>query len=154
MRLLLISLLLICFTGCSIFRTETQSEEKQQSHTIIDNNIEIEGVAAGVPFRARIVHTGKSDTTGTKETQETKDISSPAAESGMGWVGNLLLILLGGGGVGAIINKVKNGTIARITQGVDAFMEENAKAGEQLKNHLSKKMDRSDKDLVKKVKKK
>ena len=42
--------------------------------------------------------------------------------------------------------------IGRLTQGVDSFLEEDPKAGEKLKSHLSKKLDRADKELIKKVK--
>lgn len=152
MKHITLALLLLLCCSCSIVREDTKSSENTQSQTIIKNDVILEGEVAGMPVKLKIKHTGTEQTKSDTTKEESKDTSSPAADSGMGWVGNLLLVLLGGGGIGAVINKVKNGTIARISQGIDSYIEEDAKAGEKLKSHLSKKMDRSDKNLIKKVK--
>jgi hypothetical protein len=143
-----ILLLIIClfFNGCTLFRQETTKE----SNTVLKNDIVLKGDVAGMPVNLKVSHTGKSQTT----EEEKKDTSSPATEEGFGFLSNLVMLLIGGGGAGFIVKKMKDGMIKRMSEGVDSFLEEDPKAGEKLKNHLGRKMDRSDKELIKKVKQK
>lgn len=153
MKYILISIILLCLTGCqtSCVRTDTTATEQQQQKTLIENDVELEGEAAGVPFRAKIVHTGKQTTDTETKRQETKETSSPAASGLMGYI---ISIIAGGGLGGFAIKTLKDKMIRRVTEGIDNFIEEDAQAGEKLKGHLSKKLDTSDKALIKKVKRK
>jgi hypothetical protein len=166
LRLLIIFVLAISISACSLFREEVKQEVKKEEvkqeikvttdKATIKGTVTIPGLGP-VPVDVTISQSGKEETKSKSEVKEetigTKDTSSPAAETGFGWFQSFIILLLGGGGVGAVINKIKNNTISRITEGVDSFLEEDPKAGNVLKTHLSKKLDRADKELIKKVKK-
>lgn len=158
-------LVVLSISGCSLWRTETQQEVKKEEikqevkvtsdKATIKGTVTIPGLGP-VPVDVVITQSGKEESKSKTEikedSKETSESSSPAAQQGFGWMQSFIILLLGGGGVGAVINKLKNNTISRITEGVDSFLEEDPKAGDVLKTHLSKKLDRGDKALIKKVK--
>lgn len=152
LRYLTIFLLVFSFSGCTLFRTETNSSEVKKEETVISNDVVLEGVAAGVPFKATIKHKGRSDTNSNTDKQETKDTSSPATNDLFGYI---IGIVLGGGVGGFAIKTLKDRMIKRMTEGVQEYIDNSPeKEAEKLKTHLSKKLDRSDKNLIKKIKNK
>jgi hypothetical protein len=146
MKLILIFLLLIVLSSCGLWREDSSSESKTQEIAV--NDIELVGDVAGMPVNLNLKHKGTKETQQT--TQETKESSSPAGESIIGY---LVTLMLGGGVAGFAIKKLKDGTIKRIVNGIESFKQEApAETTEALHSHLSKKLDSGDKSLVKKLK--
>lgn len=143
----LTTVFLIAFSisSCSLIR----EEEKKESNTIQKNDISLKGDVGGVPVNLKLIHSGKSQTI----EESSKDTSSPAIETGSSLITNLLMILAGGGAGGFILKNMRNKMLGRMAQGIEEFSKEDPKAAEKLKTHLSRRMDSSDKEIIKKVKK-
>jgi len=142
-------ILLICIILCGCETSRVTTEATQATKEVARQELILTGEVAGMPVN--LTAKAKSDTI-TQTKTDTKEVTEVPVEASMGWLSNLLMILLGGGAGGFAIKQLKDGMIKRMSDGIQSFLDEDKKTGESLKTHLSRKMNDTDKKKIKQLK--
>lgn len=137
--------------GCTL--ASSRQEESSKKQIAQKNDVELVGDVAGLPVNIKIEHTGTQQEE--SQTDATKQISSPAAESGLGLILSLILGLTTGGIGYAIKGKMSGTLIRKLVQGIECIKQEAPAAKEMIHQKLRDQgLTDSEKTHIKKVKKK
>ena len=152
----LFAAILYFLTGCSSSRTEEKKQVEQERTSYVVPPLEIGtpvGPVSVAPFKLEVDRRKTSSET-TKEEVQTQP--SPQVVQSVG--GGLLTALLGGTGWGAALLAFLSrnravGALKACADGIESFKQEaDEKEVTHLQAHLSRRMDKSHKDLIRKVK--
>lgn len=152
MKYFLVCLFLLC--SCETTRTNTVSQEvtKEITKETTKNDVFLTGEVAGVPVHLTLKQKGTTDTKSEEKKEEKKEeVVEVPLESNFGWLPELIAGLFGGGTILALIKKIMvyKGTLGHLVTTIEDAPEATKR---KILPELSRRMDRKNKDLIKKIK--
>jgi hypothetical protein len=141
-------ILIICLFLCGCETSRTTTEATQATKEVARQEITLVGEVAGMPIS--LTAKAKSDTI-TQTKTDSKETTEVPVEASMGWLPELIAGLFGGGTILALIKKIMTykATLGHI---VGTIEDQPDKIKKSILPQLSRKMDRKNKDLIKKMK--